>query len=96
LPRKIFKCNAIPALHFSVTLLRGAVFFGLERHTLKAKHVVSIRRNLDGQFGRFLFGACRVILRVLVELDAEIEAQTLELVGRETVQAAILAMALAF
>lgn len=54
-----------------------------DHHTLKAKHVISVRGNLDRQFGRLVLGACRVILGILVEFDAEIEAELLELVGSE-------------
>lgn len=51
-----------------------------EHPTLEAQHVVAVGGDLDGQLGGLVLGPRGVIFRVLVELDAEVEAQLLEAV----------------
>lgn len=77
----MFKCIAIPTTHQHGTTPQALQ--PLLYRTLKAQHIVSVRGDLDGQLGRLVFGAGRIILGVLVELDAEVEAQFLEAVGGE-------------
>ena len=52
---------------------------------LEAEHVVAVGGDLDGQLGRLVLGARLILLGVLVELDAELEAELLEGVGSEAV-----------
>lgn len=52
---------------------------------LEAEHVVAVGGNLDGQLGGLVLGARLILLSVLVELDAELEAELLEGVGSEPV-----------
>jgi len=55
----------------------------VQRDALEAEHVIAVGGDLDLELGRFVFGARRVIFCILVKLDAEVEAEILELVGRE-------------
>jgi hypothetical protein len=51
--------------------------------TLETEHVVSVRRDLDFEEGSLFLGPLRIIFGIFVELDAEVEAEILEFVGRE-------------
>jgi hypothetical protein len=44
----------------------------------------SIRRQLDLELRPLVFRSRRIILGILIELDAEVEAKILELVGGES------------